>query len=230
MMPLSPEEVRVVSASLALVTPTQSRLDALSSDERARGARFVFEAHRRRFTAARCLLRELLGELLETAPAELRFEYGVAGKPALAWPKAELRFNVSHSGDQAVFAFARDVEIGVDIEEARGVDHAAIAQRFFSPAECEALRSLPAERRSRGFFEIWTRKEAFVKARGGGLTIALDSFDVSLGEPARLLRVAGEPEPARVGRIEALPAPASYCAAIAILGPGGRVRPASFPA
>jgi 4'-phosphopantetheinyl transferase len=229
MAPLSPEEVRVVPASLALASPTQARLDALSPDELSRAARFVFETHRRRFAAARCLLRELLGELLETAPAELRFEYGAAGKPALAWPKTALRFNVSHSGDQAVFAFAHDVEIGVDIEEARDVDHAAIAQRFFSPAEGEALRGLPAERRSRAFFEIWTRKEAFVKARGGGLTIALDSFDVSLGEPARLLRVAGETDPARVGRIEALPAPARYCAAIAILG-SGRVRLASLPA
>lgn len=232
MPPLSTDEVRVVPAALDAPTPTQARLlETLSADERQRAERFVFDVHRRRFIAARGLLRERIGALLGAAPGALRFEYGAAGKPCLAWPKTTLRFNLSHSGDRAVLAFSGDFELGVDIERARDdIDHTAISERFFSPAECLALEREPVERRSRAFFEIWTRKEAFVKARGGGLTIALDSFDVSLGEPARLLRIAGEPETGNVGRLETLPAPDGYCAAIAILGRGGRLQLESAPA
>ncbi len=232
MSPLSADEVRVVTAGLDAPAVTRARLlETLSADERQRAERFVFDVHRRRFIAARGLLREQIGALLGAAPGSLRFQYGAAGKPSLAWPQTALRFNLSHSDDHAVLAFSKDFELGVDIEKARNdIDHRAISARFFSPAEIEALERAPVERRSRAFFEIWTRKEAFVKARGGGLTIALDSFDVSLGEPARLLRIAGEPEAGNVGRLETLPAPDGYCAAIAILGRGGRLRLEPSPA
>lgn len=226
MSPLSAEEVGVVAAALDAPTPTQAELlETLSGDERQRAARFVFDVHRRRFIAARGLLRRHVAALVGAAPASLRFEYGAAGKPSLAWPEATLRFNLSHSGDRAVLAFSVAFELGVDIEKARDdIDHRAISERFFSPAECLALRHEPVERRCRAFFEIWTRKEAFVKACGGGLTIALDSFDVSLGEPARLLRVAGETDARSLASVETLPAPDGYCAAIAILGQGARLR------
>jgi 4'-phosphopantetheinyl transferase len=230
--PLAADEIRVVPAALDTEAAIQAaRFETLSDDERQRAARFVFDVHRRRFIAARGLLRERIAGLLGAAPEALRFAYGVAGKPSLAWPETSLHFNVSHSGDRAVLAFSHALELGVDIEKARDdVDHVAISERFFSPAERRALEREPAERRSRAFFEIWTRKEAFVKARGGGLTIALDSFDVSLGEPARLLRIAGLSEVADVARLETLPAPDGYCAAIAILGRGGRLQLEPAPA
>lgn len=219
-------DVQVVTADLDAASPSQAELlDTLSGDERRRAARFVFDVHRRRFIAARGLLRRQLGAVLGEPPASLRFAYGSAGKPSLAWPEKALRFNLSHSGDRAVLAFSADFELGVDIEKTRDdVDHQAISERFFSPAERAALEREPAGRRSRAFFEIWTRKEAFIKARGGGLTIALDSFDVSLGEPARVLRVAGESGAPSAVSIETLPAPDGYCAAIAILGQGAQLR------
>jgi 4'-phosphopantetheinyl transferase len=182
-------------ACLALDVPearlTRLRL-LLDAGERARAERFVFERHRRRFTAARGLLRETLAAELGGDPAALRFEYGPRGKPRLAAGSDDgLRFNVSHSGELLLIALARGAELGVDVEAVRpDIDHAAIARRFFSACEQAALLALPDPLRARGFFAIWTRKEAYVKLLGGGLSIPLDGFDVSLDEPARLLRGA----------------------------------------
>lgn len=203
---------------------SESRLrrlrEPLSADERGRAERFVFEVHRRRFTAARGLLREVLGGELGTPPAAVRFDYGPRGKPALAYDlETELRFNVSHAQERAILAIARGLELGVDIEAVRqSIDHAAIAKRFFSPKERDALLALPEAARADAFFTIWTRKEAYVKLLGGGLLIPLDSFDVSLGEPARLLRSKGgeaAPEPAE---LLSLAVPTGFRAALAVAG------------
>lgn len=218
MTPLAPDEVRVIAAGL---DPGAARLHALSellaTDERARAERFVFELHRRRFSAARGLLREVLGALLGVAPASLRFQYGPHGKPRLAgsW----LSFNVSHSGERALVAIARERELGVDIEAVRGdVEHEAIARRFFAPGEQRALASLPEHARARAFFEVWTRKEAYVKLLGGGLAEGLQGFEVGLGAPARLLA------PSRADiTLCALPAPSGFCAALAFGGGAARV-------
>jgi 4'-phosphopantetheinyl transferase len=170
---------------------------SLSPDERRRAARFVFERDRRRFIAARARLRQLLGERLGVSPEKVQLAYSSAGKPSLApGYERDLRFNLSHCEDVAVFAFADGREVGIDVEAVRELEDAGeIAARFFSPAEDEAYRGLPERERPQGFFNCWTRKEAFIKALGSGLSHPLDSFAVSLapGEPARILRAGGVP-------------------------------------
>lgn len=211
--------MRVLSASLDVSLPRLSELrEQLSTDERARAERFVFDIHRRRFAAARGLLREALGRELGVSGAAIRFEYGPHGKPGLfRGSDPELRFNISHSQERLVVAIARGLELGVDVEAVRqGVEHEAIARRFFSPAERTALLGLPEPERAAAFFTIWTRKEAYVKLIGGGLSVPLDSFDVSLDEPARLLRAAGGG--AARTELRSLAAPPGFHAALAVAG------------
>jgi 4'-phosphopantetheinyl transferase len=217
---LGPGEVHVWAARLDLPLPP-GRLALLSEDERARAARFHFERDRRRFVAARALLRELVGSYLATDPAAVRFIHGPRGKPALAAPADELRFNVSHSDEIALLAFARGCELGLDVERERELPEAdEIASRYFSPAERVALGRLPADERARAFFRCWTRKEAFIKATGDGLSRPLDSFDVTLapGEPARLLRVADDPDAAGRYWLGALEPAAGFAAALVVDG------------
>ena len=148
---------------------------ALSDDECERAARFRFDRDRRRFVAGRSALRSLVGSYLDVAPDEVAFEYGPQGKPFV--PGATLSFNVSHSGGQAVYAFGSGLEVGVDVEL---LDHARygddVAERFFSPQEVATLRGLAPAMRPDAFLRCWTRKEAFIKARGEGLSLPLDEF------------------------------------------------------
>lgn len=178
---IGPDEVR---ASAAL----------LSCEERRRASKFVLDRDRRRFVVARARLRELLAQRLDLSPAAIELEYGAGGKPRLAQRVGDpdLRFNVSHCGDVAAFAFTMGREVGIDVEAMRVLPDAdAIAAWAFSRRENDAYRALASRERPLGFFNCWTRKEAFVKALGDGLRFPLDRFDVSLapGEPARLLRV-----------------------------------------
>lgn len=169
---------------------SQERVDeflrTLDEDERARASRFHFEKHRRSFVVGRGVLRLLLGRYLGTLPEDVRFEYGAQGKPVLGGEhRAEsLRFNASHSGEIALYAFVRDREVGVDVELIKG-DFASveIAERFFSTPEIEALRALPVTEKPAGFFRCWTRKEAYIKAIGTGLSHPLDQFDVTCEIP-----------------------------------------------
>lgn len=168
---------------------------SLSPEEEARAARYVFAEDRRHFIAARGMLRLLLGRYLDSSPADLAFRLGQQGKPSLD-PRCvnstlgqDLRFNLSHSHGMALYAFALGREVGVDLEKHRpDFASAEIAERFFSSREREELLSLSPELRTAGFFHCWTRKEAYVKVRGEGLHIPLDSFDVTLtpGMPAGL--------------------------------------------
>ncbi len=172
----------------------------LSEEEQHRAGHFAFDRDRRRYVVARAGLRELLAARLEVRPEAVEFKYGPHGKPALAqqFCRGDLRFNLSHSGDVAVYAFARGREIGVDVEAVRAMpDGDDIAARFFSVRENETYRGLDAADKPLGFFNCWTRKEAFIKALGDGLSHPLDSFDVSLapGKPAQILRtgnIAGD--------------------------------------
>jgi 4'-phosphopantetheinyl transferase len=170
----------------------------LSADERQRAGRFAFERDRRRYIVARARLRQLLGERLGAAPESLQFVYNPHGKPALARRpgQRDLRFNVSHCGEVAAYAFADGRDVGVDVEEVRELPDADdLAMRLFSRRERAAYMRLPVRERPQGFFNCWTRKEAFIKALGEGLSHPLEAFDVSLapGKPARLLRVGGVP-------------------------------------
>lgn len=169
----------------------------LSVDEQARAARFRSDVHRTRFIAGRAVLRQLLARYVKIRPEEVVFRYSEHGKPSLEGGAAEseLRFNFSNAGGMGLAAIVLGREVGVDLEELKAVsDFSGIAERFFSPAENEVLLALPAQSRDAAFFTCWTRKEAYIKAVGEGLSIPLDSFDVTLapGDPARLLATRGE--------------------------------------
>ena len=162
----------------------------LDPDELNRASRFHFEKHRRHFIVARGFLRSVVASYLETLPETVRFSYGAYGKPELASEHVQ-RFNLSHSHEVALLAVALDAELGVDVEQIRA-DFASeeIARRFFSRAEVEVFNALPQEEQVAAFFRCWTRKEAYIKAIGKGLSQALDAFDVTLapGVQAELLR------------------------------------------
>jgi len=167
----------------------------LSPDERQRAERFRFPRDRWRYVVRRGRLRELLAVRLGCTPAEVPLSCNGFGKPRVEpnsrLQSRDLRFSLSHSGGLALYAIADGVEIGCDIEwRAPTFGLEAAAERFFSPLEVRMLRSLPRDQWAAGFFNCWTRKEAFVKARGFGLSLPLNEFDVSLipGEPAVLLR------------------------------------------
>ncbi|HEY4001849.1 MAG TPA: 4'-phosphopantetheinyl transferase superfamily protein, partial [Candidatus Xenobia bacterium] len=164
-------------------------VDTLSEDERVRADRFYFERDRRHFQVARGMVRHLLGHVAGLGPGAVSFHYGPRGKPSVDG----LEFNLSHSGELALLGVSFDQPLGVDIERCRPMpDAEAIARRFFSPRECEALLALPAEAREEAFFRCWTRKEAYIKALGSGLMTSLQGFSVDVGEVARILEIAGD--------------------------------------
>lgn len=157
-------------------------LAILSADEKERRGRFVFERDRHRFLVSHALVRESLSRYAPVAPAEWRFQVNEYGRPSIDWPESQrwLRFNLSHSEGRAVVAIAREIEIGVDVEATRlQNDLAVIASQFFSPREVARLGDEP-----NAFFDFWTLKEAYIKARGMGLAIPLDSFSFLLSDPA----------------------------------------------
>jgi 4'-phosphopantetheinyl transferase len=193
----------------------------LSSDEQERARRFHFERDRRRYIVARGVLRTLLGRYLNLAPTEVEFVYNAWGKPSLIpqHGQATLHFNLSHSGELALYAFARQAEVGIDLELIRpDLDYEQIAEHFFSPHERTALRSLPTAVKGECFFQCWTRKEAYIKAKGQGLSIPLAQFTVSLrpGEPASLLAVQGDPHEARRWSFYELVPGSGYLAALVV--------------
>ena len=214
--PLEPGEVHLWLVDLSRGEPRAF----LSGEERERAARFHFERDRGRYSVCRSALRELLAGYLDAAPEEIEFRYGEAGKPELA--QGSLRFNVSHSHDLALIAVAREWELGVDIERIRtGVEREGIAERFFSPGEAAVLRAMAAEERDEAFFRCWTRKEAYVKARGGGLSIPLDSFDVTLDRERAELSRAADAERWRMMTLDTAP---GFAAALVVEASVRRLR------
>jgi 4'-phosphopantetheinyl transferase len=209
--------------------PIRSFLQLLASDERARAARFRFEEHRRVYVAVRGLLRVILSRYLQIEPARIELNYGPHGKPELADSIGDhsLAFNVSHSEKLALFGIARRREIGVDVERIRAdIEVRDLAKTFFSPEETAALLSLPEELWSEAFFACWTRKEAYLKARGDGLSVPLDQFTVTLApnQPAALLHSwLGRDEPQRWSIRDVEPTP-GYAGAIAVNGRDWRLR------
>jgi 4'-phosphopantetheinyl transferase len=203
----------------------QELADTLSDDERERAARFHFERDRRRFAAARGILRSILGSILEVEPNRVRFRYGERGKPYLEHEfEGNLFFNVAHSAEHAMVAVADGADVGVDIEAIRPrVDPLTIADRYFSAAEREALHTVPAPLQLTAFFQIWTRKEAYIKALGDGLAHGLDRFDVPLGDlgPDHL-QIIEDGVPAADWSLRDLSELPEYAAAVVAQGrPGG---------
>jgi len=174
--------VDVWSVRLDEPAKTGSEVVVLSPDEVVRANRFHFEKDRIHFTQCRSALRSVLAGYLAIPAAEIRFEYLASGKPQLAAeqnPRA-LQFNVSHSANMALIAVGSEHRLGVDIEKIRGdVDTTTLAERFFSVRERAGLQALPDHLRVPGFFACWTRKEAFLKATGEGLSFPLEDFSVT---------------------------------------------------
>ncbi|MCU1267663.1 MAG: 4-phosphopantetheinyl transferase superfamily protein [Acidobacteria bacterium] len=218
---LATSEVQIWRASLDQSPTTVDHLrQLLAPDEQSRADRFHFEADRRHFIVARGYLRTLLGRYLGLAPQGIQFVYTKYGKPSLAMELDQhLKFNLAHSGGLALYAFTLLGEIGIDLEHIRpeftGDD---IARRFFSATEVTALDQLPVTERHQAFFDCWTRKEAFIKAKGPGLSLGLDQFDVTLSpdRPAKLLRTGWDEAEASRWSLQAIDVGPAYAAAVAI--------------
>ncbi|HEX5184153.1 MAG TPA: 4'-phosphopantetheinyl transferase superfamily protein [Allosphingosinicella sp.] len=184
----------------------------LDGDERERARSFRFERDRARFIARRGQLRLLLSEHLARAPSEIVYARGRFGKPRVE-QAGDLRFNLSHSDGLALCAIARGVEIGCDIERRRSdLASPETAERFFAAEEQRILRDYRGAQWVKGFFDCWTRKEAYVKALGDGLSCPLDSFHVSL-EPEGATRLEGA---GRAWRVTGFAPAPCYHAAVAI--------------
>lgn len=207
----------------------QRRLDAsaeevntyyrlLSSEEQERALRFRVERPRTEFVLTRGTLRTLLAQYLGITPQEVQFRYEVRGKPALEG-ESRLCFNVSHTDGLALMAFVMRRTIGIDVENlVRGVDGQRLAERFFSERERQALRPLRGDELQAAFFRCWTRKEAYIKAKGDGLSLALPEFDVSIAEHDRDALLATRPDPSEAARwtVCDVPMGTGYVAAVAV--------------
>jgi 4'-phosphopantetheinyl transferase len=197
--------------------------EILSSDEKNRAARFHFPADRQRFVAARAHLRKILAAYLDLDPTSLNFSYSTKDKPLLTGAHAAsgISFNVSHSGGIALYAFNLRREVGVDVEQIRrDFDVEPLARRFFSAREWEQLAAWPKLERVDAFFRCWTRKEAYIKATGDGLSLPLSQFDVSLdaGETIALLATRPDAEEAERWSLREVPGGEGYCAALCVRG------------
>lgn len=243
--PLEPtlggDEVHVWQICLDLApAQVQALRLTLAAEELARVLRFRFQRDRERFIAARGLLRAILGWYLGMEPGQVRFCYGPQGKPHLVGERGQetLRFNLAHSADLALLAVTRGREVGVDVEEVQPqFDWAPLADQFFCPQEVTTLRTLPGAKQVEAFFACWTRKEAYLKARGDGLAqfgarthsaarMPLARSEVSLapGQPDAPLWVEGyADESSRWALIDLKPL-SGYVGALAVEGVGWQLK------
>ena len=220
MFSLEPEAVHVWTASLDESFPLPEVLD---TDEAARARRFYFEHDRRHFATARQILRVLLGRYVGVDAREIVFGYGARGKPFVAAPATEVRFNVSHSCGRGMFAFAHGRDVGIDLEAGARLkdDWPGLARRVFSAREQAQLAALPAGERRAAFLNGWTRKEAYLKATGLGIVDGLQTIEVTLGPERSCALLAG---PAGLAwSLHDLRADETFAAALAVEG-GGAVR------
>jgi 4'-phosphopantetheinyl transferase len=234
---LAEDEVHVWHVRLAELAPELPRLQTLlSQDERERASRFHFERDRMTHCLSRAALRLLLQSYGVAAGPAIRFSYAAHGKPELAAAhnSAWLRFNLAHSHEMAVVAFAHSRQVGVDVECVRELrDADSLIAHYFSAEEQAEYQVLSPAARRRAFLNGWTRKEAFIKATGEGLSRPLDSFAVTLtpGEPVRFLRVGPDAAAASGWVLADLTLDPSYVVALAVEGTdlsiGNRVIPAA---
>lgn len=221
-MQLARNEIHVWAAALGIESDLLNALArTLSPDEMARAERFKFEKHRNRFIAGRGVLREILGRYLQIKPEDLRFDYSTNGKPsfAIGFAHGGIHFNLAHSEDVALIAVTRIGQVGVDVECVRALkdmDH--LVARFFSARENELFQKVPVNEKPAAFFNLWTRKEALLKATGEGITRSLSLVEVSFlaGEPARLVAVAGNAEKATEWSLRELAPATGFVGAVAV--------------
>jgi 4'-phosphopantetheinyl transferase len=233
---LPEDEVQLWRADLDAIRADESRWQkVLSSDESTRASRFHFPTDRQRFVASRALLRTILAGYLATDPNCLSLAYSNKEKPSLgpAHAGSGVKFNVSHSAGIALFAFTRGRDIGVDVERVRcDFDVEAIARRFFSAHEQNQLGALPIDKRFEAFFRCWTRKEAYIKATGEGLSLPLHQFDVSVAPENgdALLSTRPDNSEAQLWSLREIPAGSGFMAALCVRGRGWRLKDWSHPA
>ncbi len=204
----------------------QALFKTLSTDERQKAEKYRFEKDRRSFIAARGTLRKILGGYLGISPSEIRFFYNRYGKPFLDPKAGRLSFNVSHSGEFALFVIARDRSVGIDIEFIdNNLEILKTAESVFSSAEISIFKSLPANLRTAAFFCGWTRKEAFLKALGKGFSISPKQFTVSImPEETNISLTTNESLKVRDWSLRSLPFGENYMAAMAVEGKIETVR------
>ena len=220
---LSADEVHLWRIDLAAIAQGSERWrEVLSTDECARADRFRAARDREFFTATRAVLRMIAGNYVGMPPATLEFFYSEKEKPHVdADATGGLEFNVSHSGSIAVLAFARARAVGVDVELLRdNFDHEGLARRFFSEREQQEISLLPAAEKYAAFFRCWTRKEAYIKAQGVGLSMPLRDFDVSLrsGEENALLDTRPDSSEAARWTLRDIAVPSGYVGALCVRG------------
>ena len=200
----------------------------LAPDECERARRFRFAQDRERYLASRAALRGILAGYVGGRPETLRFVRAPAGKPALLGETEGLEFNLTHADWCAMVAVARGRQVGVDVEGIRlGHSGMDVARRFFAPAEVNTLLAMPPAERAATFVRCWTRKEAYVKARGDGLSRSLQHFEVPLATGATRALVSSLDEPEEVERWslrELVPAPC-HLGALVVEGDGFEVKP-----
>jgi 4'-phosphopantetheinyl transferase len=223
---LASNEVHIWRVSLDVTVSYQKRLKSiLSVDENLRAKKYHFLSDRNRFIVARGALRIILGFYLNMKPDKLQFSYGPYEKPELVdQPDGHLlHFNVSHSHGLGLCAVTQGRKLGVDLEKIHSdFTNEQISEHFFSPQEVAKLRALPTLLQEKAFFRCWTRKEAYLKAKGGGLSFELNQFEVSFapGEPAAILNILDNPkEKNRWSLIDIDPGP-GYAGALAVEGLG----------
>jgi 4'-phosphopantetheinyl transferase len=221
---LRDDEVHLWRLDLATIASNEDRWQSmLSNEEKQRSSRFHFTVDRQRFVTSRAVLRMLLAAYLNLKPSDIAFSYSEKEKPFLASPYADtgLTFNVSHSGEVALLAFTRLRRIGVDVEVLRdNIEIEQIARRFFSAREQEELAGLKSDDKPRGFFRCWTRKEAYIKAVGDGLSLPLAQFDVTLGSTLKSVLLATRPDPDEASHwlLQEINAGDGYAAALCVEG------------
>lgn len=244
--PLTPDRNGVTGRRTVFCESHSWNLADLSEDERERADRFVSEKDRVRYVATRSILRRLLGAYLNLAPSEIRFSYGAFGKPELRSPfkgspatghctsrfalgekaTAQLRFNLSHAGGWAAYAVSRDRDVGIDIEPLQNdVPWQDLAPLIFSPNERAEFDRIPPCEKAAAFLRGWTRKEAYVKGRGEGLSLSLNSFDVPLGpfESTAPVEVVDAKRQAFGWRLYPLDPIEGFVSALAVKGPPARI-------
>lgn len=220
---LSDDEIHVWCVELDAAGEVAALAACLSEEERERASGLLPGTHQRRFVVARGMLRRLLGRYLGQDPGVVAFSRGAHGKPFLQ--EGGLHFNVSHTHELALYAIAQSREVGIDVEWMRPqVAHEQIAARFFSLEEQEALAQVPDGERRTAFYNIWTRKEAYVKARGDGISAGLGTFAVSLGAEAALLRSDEGRDEVERWKLIALELAEGYVAALCGAGTDWRMR------
>ncbi len=227
---LSGRDVHVWTLRIGVSDAVAARFEPfLTPDEKRRAERLRFCHLYRSFVTTRGFLRCLLGHYLGLHPANISFKYGLKGKPAVA-SSAGIEFNATHSSGLAVFVFTLDCQIGIDLEQIHPVTEMQhVADCFFCPEEAGEIRSLPPRERQRGFFSCWTRKEAYIKATGDGLSAPLNEFRVALqpNEPVRFIHLSHDTSDAAAWMLHDLGLAPGYAAAMAYRD---RPRPISiFP-